>query len=285
MVEPGSQSAAVNQPTPRKFDRETLILALGSLLLPPIGLALAAYWLFTNTKPRRQIIFMIIAAIVGIAAYTAVIAGAGSSNNADQASTSSTEQIPLKTVKLDGTAAAKGISFQIPQNFVPTNGDGKLKSTYESPSKTRTAAAVDATIYPVTGSTYNKSFQLSSVLADPKSKSYDAFVTSAQEYLRNRVQDIFYTSGAPGGVDLQVNKPQAFSGSGLNSKNTWQFNYTATYFPVMNQVPADLDGTTSGQLIFAYYNGAYYYFVIGHQNSTIPSQSWNTILDSLKLNL
>jgi hypothetical protein len=273
----------------RNVDRELVVLILLSLVFPPVGLALVGYWLITKgqgptLKPIKTILLMAAAAVVGIAAYIALIAYSGSTgSNSSTANLNPSQETPLKTVRIDGTAAVPGVSFKVPQSFQITGGDNKTSAIYAASAKGQTTAAVDITTYPVTG-TYNKNFQLAGVLADPQGKSYSAFYLDNQNYIKSKLQNIFYVTGTPSGISLQADKPQAVAGTSLDSKNAWRINFTATYYPVKDQVPPALQGRTNGQLTFIYHNGAYYYFLTGRQNTDISNQSWTSIANSLSIN-
>jgi hypothetical protein len=273
----------------RSVDRELVVLILLSLVFPPVGLALVGYWLITKgqgpaLKPTKTILLMVVAAVIGIAAYIAVITYSGSTgSNSSTANLNPSPETLLKTVKIDGTGAVRGVSFKVPESFQITGGDSKTSALYAFPTKGQTITAVDITTYPVTG-TYNKNFQLASVLANPQGKSYSAFYLDNQNYIKSKLQNIFYVTGTPSGINLQADKPQAVAGTSLDSKNAWRINFTATYYPVKDQVPAALQGRTNGQLTFIYHNGAYYYFLTGRQNTNISNQSWASITNSLSIN-
>jgi hypothetical protein len=247
----------------------------------------------TSFPKTPKLMTTILASVIVVASISLVLYH-NHKHNSDKASNSAQQQIiqsaSLSEYKLPGKSSGKGLSFNKPASFSrisPTNPTLVVFVQKNQPSSSTARAGIAAAAFPYMGH-YETGFSLSTVLAKPNSQEYIDINTSAQDILRQEIQYIFYQGGNIAGVSLEARKPVAFSGSSLDSKNTWKYDFSASYFQakgVTSPAASNLSTKINGQFLLAYSNNTYYYFIIAADNKDWQPNIavWQQIANSVKI--
>lgn len=268
-------TTTVGQPSRRRW----ALLAILSLVLPPVGLALAIYY-FIKWRRRRQKLQLLLAAatiaaaLVGTTGYLLVYPSIYETRFGRYTYSNSN----LQEYKLPGPLDNTAITFAKPPEFakvgqkVQTGTAGVAFVHYSDQTNPKTALGYLKVVSLQSALAGSDSYvkEVNQLLQAQKGQAYDDYLASLADFVRQSL---------PADYKISLGSPRTINNGNL-SKNAWSFDFTA-----QNTNQSVKRFTIQGKLVFAIGKSTFYYLMI----STLaynwqPSQAtWDKLVDTIEI--
>ncbi len=270
-----ASSFAANLSSPKPIF--CLLVALISLILPPLGVAMALYLVAKVISKQRKKIYLLVAAAILLVSAGGAFIYWNIYSNWRYKTNYSYSYSALDNYKLSGNLPETAITFKKPTEFKESTkhvdlalATATLNHTLKDANKSNIGTINAAITYSALASAKNYPESVAKMF-ETKSKGYSEFEKSFKQYLAKTL---------PAGMDIQLGSPGVMKSSNIPN-NVWLFTFVAS-----GKLSGSSDNTiVRGGLVFAIGKKGFYNFSFSSVDSNWARNQkvFQQVLDSIKI--